>query len=325
MYRIIGLAVLLTANACLWAQRYEITRVEAPHGSVGAVYVEDVNDRGQVVGRWRDAGGNDRAFFWENGVSIDLGSFGGDATRAASINNAGTVVGDSEDASGANHAFVWTKRGGMQRLFSGRTPTWARSISEAGDIVAQTHKRAYLISDGITTVLPLRFPNGSSYVMDINDGGEIVGGDFASQSEFPYPTIWVKGVSYGLAGGFSTFPTRINNKGQIVGYTLPGWSLGVPVTWINRQIHYLPMIDYGGTAEDVDEEGLIVGSLHDENHGNQAVVWRDLQFSNLNNEEFSAAGWHLSSAKAINEQGQIVGNGRFGNSYASFLLTPVSR
>ncbi|MDQ2986921.1 MAG: DUF3466 family protein [Armatimonadota bacterium] len=326
MNRILGFVVLLALSACAWTQRYEITRVEGPRGAVSwGTYVSDINDLGQVVGVWRKFGGYDRAFIWENGVATDLGGFGGNGTHAVAINNAGTVVGNSRDVHGVRLAFVWTKEGGMKRLFPSRSSTWATGINEAGDVVGSGYGGAFLVSDGVTTVLPLRFPNGQSYTADINDIGEIVGGDFQYQGETPYPTLWIKGVNFGLPGGGFAWPMRINNNGQIAGYTGFWGSLGEPVTWINRQIIYLPMLAYGGQALDIDENGLIVGYLHDESYRSRAVVWRNLQISNLNNRALKAAGWHLISAHAINERGQIIGRGSFKGSYPSYLLTPVSR
>src|SRR5688572_14418841 len=172
MNRLIGFAVLLILSAHPVAQGYEITPIRGPE--LGPVHVSDINDIGQVVGWWRNSGGYDRAFFWENGVATDLGGFGGNTSRAISINNAGTVVGSSEDAASVRHAFVWTKQQGLRRLFSGRGPGVAMSINEAGDIVAYGNRFAYLVSGGVTTVLPRRFPDGSSYVTDINDAGQIV-------------------------------------------------------------------------------------------------------------------------------------------------------
>lgn len=323
MNRIIGLAALLTVGACAWAQRYEIMPIRSPEGA--PAHVADVNDLGQVVGWRRDSQGNDRAFIWENGVATDLGDFGGNGTRAVAINNAGTVVGYSRDINYTRLAFVWTKKGGMRRLFPTDRSSWVGGINEAGDVVANQGGRAFLVSAGNTIVLPTRYANGQSYTADITDAREIVGGDFQYQGETPYPTIWFRGVNIELPGAGFAWPIRINNNGQIAGYTGYWGSLGEPVTWINRQIIYLPMLAYGGQALDVDESGLIVGYLHDESYRSHAVVWRNLRISNLNNEEFAKAGWHLSSAHAINERGQIVGSAKYGTTYISYMLTPISR
>ena len=43
----------------------------------------------------------------------------------------------------------------------------------------------------------------------------------------------------------------------------------------------------------------------------------------LNNLIDPNSGWALAEATAINETGQIVGNGFVGSQYRSFLLTPV--
>ncbi|HET6576701.1 MAG TPA: PKD domain-containing protein [Gemmatimonadales bacterium] len=59
-------------------------------GLLGGAQAEAIaiNDNGQVVGR-RNINGEDRAFLWQNGTTIDLGS-----GRATAINNAGQIVGE---------------------------------------------------------------------------------------------------------------------------------------------------------------------------------------------------------------------------------------
>ncbi len=54
-----------------------------------------------------------------------------------------------------------------------------------------------------------------------------------------------------------------------------------------------------------------------------AVLWDKGSIKNLNNLIPPKSGWVLYSAQDINDQGEIVGDGRINGSYHAYLLTPV--
>jgi probable HAF family extracellular repeat protein len=104
----------------------------------GDTYAMAVNSRGQVAGSSK-AGGQLRAFLYDNGSMRNLGTLGG-ASMAYDVNAGGNVVGYSYDRSGRSRAFVW--RDGI--LFdlnllidpgSGWTLTAAYGINDRGQIV----------------------------------------------------------------------------------------------------------------------------------------------------------------------------------------------
>ena len=66
---------------------------------------------GQVIGWSGDP--IRRAFIWESGKIIDLGTLpGGNQSEAAAINNHGQIVGTSQTKSDSTHAVMWTLRSG---------------------------------------------------------------------------------------------------------------------------------------------------------------------------------------------------------------------
>jgi probable HAF family extracellular repeat protein len=78
-----------------------------------------------------------------------------------------------------------------------------------------------------------------------------------------------------------------------------------------------------------DEGDVVVGTAQfpgDEDLGHpsfaHAFAWRDGTIQDLNALIDPASGWTLEKATGVNESGQIVGQGRVGNSLHSFLLTP---
>ncbi|MGI8924074.1 MAG: hypothetical protein ACR2HJ_08575 [Fimbriimonadales bacterium] len=95
------------------------------------------------------------------------------------------------------------------------------------------------------------------------------------------------------------------------------------MTWIGGSPIYLPGIGGEGSgASAIDERGQIVGYARDTNPTRHAVIWRNLEVTNLNNEIPPGIGWLLKSATGINESGLIVGSGTLDGAPAAFLLTP---
>jgi probable HAF family extracellular repeat protein len=128
-----------------------------------------LNDQGQVVGvSWSSTEqglrGNpfgapfgSRAFLWDAGTMIGLGSLGGTLAWPTAINNARQVVGVSLDPAGQARAFLW-QDGIMRDLnelidpASGWVLVTAMAISDGGHIVGQGRlngvTRGYLLRPG---------------------------------------------------------------------------------------------------------------------------------------------------------------------------------
>lgn len=138
-------------------------------GSLGGVVTEaaEINDAGQIVG-WSETGELKqfpadvtipsttpvrRAFLWEDGVMIDLGTLGGQSSAAVAINNRGDVIG-------------WAATGEVT-VSERATGTSGREI-----------ERAFLYRDGTMQALDDFVPPSSGLgivsVIDINDSGDIL-------------------------------------------------------------------------------------------------------------------------------------------------------
>jgi hypothetical protein len=65
-----------------------------------------------------------------------------------------------------------------------------------------------------------------------------------------------------------------------------------------------------------------VGGLLD-GENNRALQWQNGAWFDLNELIPAQSGWVLNDAVDINEQGQVVGNGKLNGVDRAFLLTPV--
>ena len=113
----------------------------------------------------------------------------------------------------------------------------------------------------------------------------------------------------------------------MVGYCdVPGGNTHA-VLWDAAGVHDLGTL--GGPnsrAEGINENGKVVGTAHDASGAARAFVYAAGLMSDLNAMIPPNSGWTLQIAMAVNDSGQIVGNGTApdGNTRA-FLLTPWSR
>ena len=115
---------------------------------------QGVNDDGAMVGssdtptfdsHGHEAGIATRAFLWQNGVPIDLGTLpGGTSSSANGINDRGEIVGRSDTANGVSHAFLLRRDKMLDLGTLSHDPTLssvANRINDGGDIVGSSEVR----------------------------------------------------------------------------------------------------------------------------------------------------------------------------------------
>lgn len=200
-------------------------------------YIAAVNDAGQAAGYSETAstavspaGGAtyhpEHAFFISNGTITDLGTFGGQVSRALGINASGQVVGLAETASGDSHAFLYSQ-GVMTDLGvqAGYARSWAVAINDSGQVLVASDgpsgMAGFVYKDGVTTDLK-GLPGALGMdVKDINNLGEVVGNSFGLGTSTPF--LWKDGVTTDLnsllpssADFHLTSAMYINEAGQIV-------------------------------------------------------------------------------------------------------------
>jgi probable HAF family extracellular repeat protein len=95
-----------------------------------------VNGVGQLVGGYRNANGDERAFLWHGSTFKDLGTLGGDQAVATATPSRNVAVGCAQTRTGAWHPFLY-KYGNMKDLglLPGLTQACAYSANRRGQVV----------------------------------------------------------------------------------------------------------------------------------------------------------------------------------------------
>ncbi len=275
--------------AFLWSRKGTFNLFPLPGGDT--TVAGGINAQGQISGQSTTNGGY-HAVLWINGEVQDLGTLpGGFLSWATSINNAGEVAGASDGSGFQPHAMIWSRALGMQNL--GTLPGGSYSLAFA-----------------------------------INRSGHVVGySDVADGTSYAY--IWSQAAGMHelrpLPGGGDSSGNAINDLGQVAGGSGCGGACTHAVLW-NRK---------PGTVEDL---GVLPGSSFSSAYGlnnklqvvgsagfpASAFVWSSATgMQDLNTLIPANSGWQLDYAFAINDNGQITGEGIINGELHAFLLTPV--
>jgi probable HAF family extracellular repeat protein len=314
------------------ARTYVITALDAPPG-YSAFYPSSLNESAQVAGTIVDAiAGEERAAVWTDDRVFELGTLGGPYSSAASISDTGAVIGESwtgsnEGETNEVHAFVWDT-GGMHDLGLPGRGSGANGINSAGVVVGYESDHlgiphAMLWDRGVGQRLD-HFERGFSSAVDINELGEVVSIAYQSGAGGSAESyLWDEGTLARL-GAFQA--TGLNRSGQIIGYVASPFPDINGVMWEDGAIRELgdsttPCLPIG-----INDRGQIVGSTLTPDGVEHAMIWdsgiqRDLNAGMVQ----LAKGWELSRAVAINNAGQIVGDGTFEGQQRAFMLTPSTQ
>lgn len=280
-----------------------------------------INSKGQVVG-WAQTDTGARAFLYRNGAMTDLGTLGGNSSYGFALNNRGEVVGDSDLASypAVDHAFLY--RSGMLMDLSalpGGTNGYAEGINDRGQVICAFGHEAVLYSDGQLYDLGTFMPTC------INNRGQIAGGNGTNAVLYSHGTL----TELDTLGGFGSLAYGINDRGQVVGVSITGTGTGGAFLFRNGT-----MIDLGTTSDSlpnsiafgINNGDSVVGEVYRTglNGVYHAFVYAHGKMIDLNTCIGDRPGLTLENAMGINDAGEIIANGNYGDGRNhAFLLKPV--
>jgi probable HAF family extracellular repeat protein len=318
-------------RAALWKQG-EIVNLGTLGGTLSFANGA-INDRGQVVGAATNAipdpfsfiyllagssnGTQTRAFLWKNGMMQDIGTLGGPDAVAIYVNEHSQVAGDSYTNFTPNPVtglpsldpFLWEKEKGRIDIGTlGGAWGYPAGVNNRGQVVGYSSLAA-------------------------DPGACTAGGGFANCDVF----LWDRGTLTDLTattnGGSPSFVFGINDKEEIVGAAgFPNAPLDAYI-WRNGVAADLGHLsDCYSLGFGINSHSQVVGGTFDciDASHSRAFLWENGAMVDLDDLVPPDSPLQLVEAAAINDRGEIAGNGAppgvarkdFGTLGHAFLLIP---
>lgn len=245
----------------------------------------------------------------------DLGTLGGNYSRALDINNSGQIVGESATSNSSYyHPTLW-HQGSIQDLNAwqpgqGAEGGGALSINNAGQIAGYTqlgnqdHTTATLWSQGA-----YRYLQGNDVATGINAHVQTVANSYSYGSGSPdRATQYNDGSSQdlGALGGWyqSSHAAGLNDKGQAVGQSQTVSGDYHATTWMNGNSQDLGTLGgHFSNASSINNNGEIVGYSLVAGGSYHAALWVNGVAGDIG----TLQGREYSLATDINNAGQVVG------------------
>jgi uncharacterized membrane protein len=252
------------------------TSIQAP-GATGESLAGGINNRGQIVGQYRDARGEHGYLRDPRGRLTTIDVPGARATAPVKINDRGQIVGiysrnatNTKDPDAAVHGFVLDRAKVTTIDYPGAASTQAAGINNRGEVVGDYFDAAgtahgFRWYKGRFTRIDV--PGAFTGVLDINDCGQIVG-YHADDLAGPFHAFVLdrgKFTSFDAPGVRYTYAFGIDNRGRIVGFTGTD-AAGTELHGFRVDQHgkgTFERIDVPGApstvATDINDRGRIVG------------------------------------------------------------------
>lgn len=268
----------------------------SPDPGPGYAMAAGINNLGQVVGASSTTGYYSAATIWNGGIPTGIDDGDARGSAATDINDSGQIVGY-----GNNLGYGWP-------IFEG---------VPIGDYLSYGQAAAYGINDlgiAVGSAIPHEQISASQAVM------------WSSAGMTNLDTRVITDPDGNIVAYWGSVANDINNAGQIIGQA--AYESGMHATlWENGNMLDLGTLNgvWGSNAYAINESGIAIGDSD-----NRAVSFQKGQILDLNtliDPAILQAGWLLTSATDINENGWIVGNmfNQQSGDSEIFLLKPISQ
>ncbi|WP_375515544.1 hypothetical protein [uncultured Nostoc sp.] len=318
---------LTTSKSALAVSLYSVTDLGSLTGEAFS-YATDINDSGEVA-----INSLASSFFYSNGSLKKISPLPGDnESGVTGINNLGQVVGNSVASNNftGNNPFLYSN-GITQPLAIKNAIPYA--IDNRTQIVGGASGFGpFLYSDGIATSIGT--PGTVAY--SLNNLGQVVG-ILSSNTAFLYENGQTTNLGT-LPGDAYSVANDINNSGQVVGSSgLTGVDDGHAFLYSSStglqdlgRLRPTDLFSFGVGINNLGQAVGFSGSNSDffaaDGNGLRAFLYSDNTLYDLNDliAPGSDAGFTLTAASAINNNGQIAGRGAVNGELHAYLLTPTS-
>ena len=222
-----NLALCFLAGLLCWpqiarAESFTYSSISVPFAT--STFASGINNMGQIVGSYRDSNGGWHGYVYTNGTFTNFFDVPGanptTPIEIGGINDAGEIVGSILSPSPNGRGFLYRDGIFTDINYPQGFSTAAKGINNAGQILVGIGFVDFVLSNGELT--PITIPNMSQTVVQasaINNIGQVVGSfgfsndvqGFLQDTNGEVPT-------FRFPGAVRTYPSGINDFGEIVGY-----------------------------------------------------------------------------------------------------------
>ncbi len=295
---------------------YSVIDVGTLGGSSATGYA--ISSSGAVAGYAQTPAGYQNAFSY-NGQFTPLTAAGALSSQANGINSSGVIAGTVYTTNGAV-AGIWN---GTSFSAIASPDSYAMGINDQGWVAGASQGDAYLDRNGVFTNLGT-LPGGTwSSAYAVNGTGQVAGYGGASDGYF-HAFVWSENsgmVDLGTLGGSSSYGLGINAAGDVAGSSTDSSGFLKAFLWTHAGLQNLGTLSGANSSMGygINASNNIVGYS-----GGHAFLWNNGIMTDLNSLIPLNSGWELDAAYAINDLGQIAGEGTYNGQAHAFLLNQAS-